>query len=120
MLPQCLTHVAQLYADHEDYQRAVEFMLAAKLYYEIAIIETGVQVDELQKGADTGGGYRPLDLDPCLDEAKRANEYEKLSYSCLEKEKFQLALDYCGEWSSFVSQLDFCLFTRVLRLIFSH
>jgi len=95
MLPQCLTHIAQLYAEHEDFQKAVEFMLAAKLYYEIAIIETGVQVDEYQK--ETDSGYRPLDLDPCLDEAKRANEYEKLSYSCLEKEKFQLALDYCGK-----------------------
>ena len=95
MLPQCLTHVAELYAHSEDYQRAVEFMQAAKLYYEIAIIETGIQVDEYKK--ETDSGYRPLDLDPCLDEAKRANEYEKLSYSCLEHKKFQLALDYCGK-----------------------
>ncbi|XP_065652577.1 uncharacterized protein LOC100210562 isoform X2 [Hydra vulgaris] len=95
MLPQCLTHISEIYASAGDYQRAVEFMQGTKLYYETAIIEAGIQVDEYKK--ETGSGYQPLDLDPCLDEARRANEYERLSHSCLEQQKFQLALEYCGK-----------------------
>lgn len=41
LLPQCLTHIAEIYAYLEDFQKAVEFMQAAKLYYETAIIEAG-------------------------------------------------------------------------------
>lgn len=95
MLPQCLTHISEIYALAGDYQRAVEFMQGTKLYYETAIIEAGMQVDKYkEKGGDE---YRPLDFDPCLDEAKRANEYERLASSCLEQKKFQLALEYCGK-----------------------
>jgi len=95
MLPQCLTHISEIYAGAEDYQRAVEFMQAAKLYYETAIIETGIQVDNFKK--ESVSEFQPLDLDPLLDEARRANEYERLSNSCLEQRKFQLALEYCGK-----------------------
>lgn len=95
MLPQCLTHISEIYALAGDYQRAVEFMQGTKLYYETAIIEAGMQVDKYKEKG--GEDYKPLDFDPCLDEAKRANEYERLSSSCLEQKKFQLALEYCGK-----------------------
>ena len=95
MLPLCLSHVAEIYAKAGDYEQAVEFMQGAKLYYETAIIETGIQVDQYKK--ESSSRYQPIDLDPLLDEAKRANEYERLSNTCLEQRKFQLALEYCGK-----------------------
>eukprot|EP00111_Clytia_hemisphaerica_P021812 TCONS_00064135-protein len=95
MLPQCMTHISEIYATAGDYQRAVEFMQGTKLYYETAIIESGLQVDKYKELSSEN--YSPLDFDPCLDEAKRANEYERLANSCLEQQKFQLALEYCGK-----------------------
>jgi len=95
MLPQCLTHISEIYAAAGDFQRAVEFMQGTKLYYETAIIESGLQVDKYKELSSEN--YAPLDFDPCLDEAKRANEYERLANSCLEQQKFQLALEYCGK-----------------------
>ena len=95
MLPQCMTHISEIYASAGDYQRAVEFMQGTKLYYETAIIESGLQVDKYKELSSEN--YSPLDFDPCLDEAKRANEYERLANSCLEQQKFQLALEYCGK-----------------------
>lgn len=103
MLPQCLTHVSEIYAAAGDYQKAVEFMQGTKLYYETAIIEAGIQVDQYKK--ETGTEYHPLDLDPCLDEARRANEYERLSNSCLKQGKFQLALEYCGKATKLRQQI---------------
>ena len=95
MLPQCMTHISEIYASAGDFQRAVEFMQGTKLYYETAIIESGLQVDKYKELSEES--YAPLDFDPCLDEAKRANEYERLANSCLEQQKFQLALEYCGK-----------------------
>ena len=37
-LPQCLRHIARLYFAEEEYEKAVHFVQAEKLYYETAIL----------------------------------------------------------------------------------
>ena len=97
MLPQCMTNISKIYAEAGDYTKAVQFMQGTKLYYETAIIEAGATVDQYKKESGNGNEYKPLDLDACLDDAKRANEYERLSHACLKQRKFQLALEYSGK-----------------------
>ena len=88
MLPSCLQNIASIYAKFEDFPKAVQFMQAAKLYYETALI--GSQEDE-------DNDYKTMDENATEGEAKRANDYEKLSHECLIKKNIQLALEYCGK-----------------------
>ena len=96
-LPQCLQEIAGLYAKSDDYERAVQFMQAAKLYYETAIIESGAKLNALKKEEGLSDDYEPVDDNASKEEAQRANEYERLSHSCLKEKKIQLALEYCGK-----------------------
>ena len=89
MLPSCLQNIASIYAKFEDFPKAVQFMQAAKLYYETALIGSqDITADD---------DYKTMDEDAIEADAKRANEYEKLSHDCLMKKKIQLALEYCGK-----------------------
>lgn len=89
MLPNCLQNIASIYAKFEDFPKAVQFMQAAKMYYETAIIGT-----QEVKG-DTE--YQTMDENATEDDAKRANEYEKLSHDCIKEKNIHLALEYCGK-----------------------
>lgn len=88
LLPSCLQNIASIYAKFEDFPKAVQFMQAAKLYYETALIGTN---------SNENGDYHTMDEDAVEVDAKRANEYEKLSHDCLMKKNIQLALEYCGK-----------------------
>ena len=88
MLPNCLQNIASIYAKFEDFPKAVQFMQAAKLYYETALIGTQGDEDE---------DYQTMDENAIEADAKRANDYEKLSHDCLMKKNIQLALEYCGK-----------------------
>lgn len=88
MLPSCLQNISSIYAKFEDFPKAVLFMQAAKLYYETALI--GSQASE-------EGDYKTMDEEAVETDARRANEYEKLSHDCLMQKKIQLALEYCGK-----------------------
>ena len=88
-LPNCLQNIASIYAKFEDFPKAVQFMQAAKLYYETALI--GTQADEEEES------YKTMDDNAVKSDAKRANEYEKLSHDCLLEKNVPLALEYCGK-----------------------
>jgi len=88
MLPSCLQNIASIYAKFEDFPKAVQFMQAAKLYYETALIGS-------QGGEDYD--YKTMDESATEGDAMKANEYEKLSHECLIKKNIQLALEYCGK-----------------------
>ena len=88
MLPNCLQNIANIYAKFEDFPKALQFMQAAKLYYETALMGTQDNEDD---------DYRTMDENAIEADAKRANDYEKLSHECLMKKNIQLALEYCGK-----------------------
>lgn len=115
-LPECLHNIAEIYSQLGDYENAVSFAQAEKLYYETSLISAGSMVQQEQDGSDSVGSTSPSDQttgnttrttealhavkdDPKEQtaEARSANEYEKLAHMCLKQKDAQLALEYCGK-----------------------
>lgn len=115
-LPECLHNIADIYSQLGDYENAVSFAQAEKLYYETSLISAGSMVQQEQDGSDSVGSTSPSDQttgnttrtteaqhavkdDPKEQtaEARSANEYEKLAHMCLKQKDAQLALEYCGK-----------------------
>lgn len=96
LLPQCLHNIAQIYRSQENYERAIHFAQAEKLFYETSLIETS----EIQKKIEeiaTGIGDGPQDISDLNIHALQAEEYEHLAKLCLDKNQQQLALEYAGK-----------------------
>lgn len=112
-LPECLHNIAEIYSQLEDYENAISFAQAEKLYYETSLINIGTEAQHNQSEAGSqdvpGSSLSSLATDSgqaCqLDnkdngdsaEARSANEYEKLAHLCLKQKNAQLALEYCGK-----------------------
>ncbi|EDV20247.1 uncharacterized protein TRIADDRAFT_61237 [Trichoplax adhaerens] len=105
LLPQCLHSIATIYFERENFDKAVQFIQAEKLYYETALImdvsnqEVTVKNDEgantlkelleLQENEDDEHKTNPL--------AARAVEFTTLASMCLQNNNPHLALEYCGK-----------------------
>ncbi|XP_003728558.1 uncharacterized protein LOC100893473 [Strongylocentrotus purpuratus] len=119
-LPRCLHAVADIYFEHKEYEKAVYFIQAEKMYYETALIDiVSVQKDsgsKAERKPSKGEGEeqhdeqldeepgeesshdKSDDLDDDLSpDAKKGQEMENLARLCLKEGKLQLALDYCGK-----------------------
>lgn len=90
-LPQCLRHIARLYFAEEEYEKAVHFVQAEKLYYETAILATTGRKTEEESDVSDG----PQDLKSMM--IARAQEFEQLADMCLHSKNVGLALDYIGK-----------------------
>ncbi|XP_064623988.1 uncharacterized protein LOC135485639 [Lineus longissimus] len=98
-VPQCLHNIADIYYGKEEFDKAVQFIQAEKMYYETALIDTSElqkKLEEKQKEIVEEGDD---DDDPLAStsEALRATEYHHLAQLCLDKKQPQLALEYCGK-----------------------
>ncbi|XP_020608104.1 consortin-like isoform X2 [Orbicella faveolata] len=111
-LPECLHNIAEIYSQLGDYENAVSFAQAEKLYYETSLISVGNELQSTQNEPDNTGSFTTSDKstgdkvsqpevkdDPQgqSTEARSANEYEKLAHMCLKQKDAQLALEYCGK-----------------------
>ncbi|KAL9953256.1 hypothetical protein ACROYT_G040642 [Oculina patagonica] len=111
-LPDCLHNIAEIYSQIGDYENAVSFAQAEKLYYETSLISVGNEVQSKQVEPDNTASFSTSDKstgnkvsqpevkdDPQGQsaEARSANEYEKLAHMCLKQKDAQLALEYCGK-----------------------
>lgn len=112
-LPECLHNIAEIYSQLEDYENAISFAQAEKLYYETSLINIGTEAQHNQSEAGSkdvpGSSSSSVATDSVqacqLDnkdngdsaEARSANEYEKLAHLCLKQKNAQLALEYCGK-----------------------
>lgn len=113
-LPECLHNIAEIYSQLEDYENAVSFAQAEKLYYETSLINVSSEVQQEQEESGFKGSTgsvvqekntedkltQPGDKDDPQGnsaEARSANEYEKLAHMCLKQKNAQLALEYCGK-----------------------
>lgn len=115
-LPECLHNIAEIYSQLGDYENAVSFAQAEKLYYETSLITAGSMLQPGQNGSDSVGSALPSEQttgntakttgsQPAVKhdpqehsaEARSANEYEKLAHMCLKQRDAQLALEYCGK-----------------------
>lgn len=118
LLPQCLRNVADIFYRQEQYEKAIHFIQAEKIYYESALIDTTdiqMKLEEAQKDQTL-----PSDV---TEDTIRADEFEELAKICLDKKQPQLALEYAGKATKIrqsilgdnhpvtISSLDF--FTKV-------
>ncbi|XP_078671713.1 uncharacterized protein LOC144911542 [Branchiostoma floridae x Branchiostoma belcheri] len=92
-LPHCLHQIADTFYRKEEYDKAVQFIQAEKMYYENALIDTSELQKALSKPMTRGQG----DIGPPDPRVLRAMEFENLARMCVERKKPQLALEYCGK-----------------------
>ncbi|XP_038075714.1 uncharacterized protein LOC119743397 isoform X2 [Patiria miniata] len=103
-LPQCLHQISNIYFEKKEYEKAVHFIQAEKMYYETALID----IVNLQKQFESNSEENNEDLTtekgdvssqagPDSPEIIKAKEYENLAKLCLKESKPQLALEYCGK-----------------------
>lgn len=92
LLPQCLRNIGDIYYGRNEYEKAVSFIQAEKLYYESVLIDD----TELQKHIDDVTSKGAEGTDANID-ALRATEYEQLAKLCMDEKQPQLALEYAGK-----------------------
>ncbi|CAH1262272.1 CNST [Branchiostoma lanceolatum] len=92
-LPQCLHQIADTFYRKEEYDKAVQFIQAEKMYYENALIDTSELQKSLSEATKRGQG----DIGPPDPRVLRAMEFENLARMCVQRKKPQLALEYCGK-----------------------
>ncbi|XP_063427109.1 consortin-like [Mytilus trossulus] len=93
LLPQCLRNIADIFYHKEEYDKAVHFIQAEKVYYESALIDTTDIQHKLEEAQLKGGTLQPN----MTTDTVRASEYEHLARLCLDREQPQLALEYAGK-----------------------
>ncbi|KAL8566113.1 hypothetical protein ACOMHN_051839 [Nucella lapillus] len=108
LLPQCLRNIAEIYYQNQEYDKAIHFIQAEKLYYENALINT----EEIQKKLEELTGSRGEEPQPgrgepdmLVMETLRAEEYEHLAKLCMDKKQPELALEYAGKCTKLRQQL---------------
>ncbi|XP_066279093.1 uncharacterized protein [Branchiostoma lanceolatum] len=92
-LPQCLHQIADTFYRKEEYDKAVQFIQAEKMYYENALIDTSELQKSLSEATKRGQG----DIGPPDPRVLRAMEFENLARMCVQRKKPQLALEYCAK-----------------------
>ncbi|XP_070571079.1 protein starmaker-like [Ptychodera flava] len=100
MLPQCLHQIADIYFEKEEYEKAVQFIQAEKLYYETALVDVTQlkqKFKENQSSSDDGKDSNDIDSNADREEVLKAEEFQNLSKLCLQEGNTQLALEYCGK-----------------------
>ncbi|XP_046567394.1 LOW QUALITY PROTEIN: uncharacterized protein LOC124275770 [Haliotis rubra] len=100
LLPQCLRNIADLYYRKEEYEKAILFIQAEKLFYENALVDTNEiqqKIESLRQGAGTSDSSRSNEDAKIAADSLRADEYEHLAKLCVDKGQPQLALEYAGK-----------------------
>ncbi|XP_061174551.1 consortin-like [Saccostrea echinata] len=92
LLPQCLRNIADIFYRQEEYEKAIHFIQAEKIYYESALIDT----TDIQKKLEDAQRDQELPAD-VSEETIRADEFEELARICLDEKQPQLALEYAGK-----------------------
>ncbi|XP_037097687.1 nutritionally-regulated adipose and cardiac enriched protein homolog [Syngnathus acus] len=97
-LPNCLHQIAELFITEKNYGKALQFIQAEKMFYEVALIEltalhgsTGPQ-EEASLGS--AGWSTPEELS---EKASQAHHLERLAQLCIISKQPHLALEYSGK-----------------------
>ncbi|XP_046905543.1 nutritionally-regulated adipose and cardiac enriched protein homolog isoform X2 [Hypomesus transpacificus] len=98
-LPNCLHQIAELFITEKNYGKALQFIQAEKMFYEVALIELtslhgskGPQEEAMLGSA--GGCGSPEELS---DQASQAQHLERLAQLCIMSKRPHLALEYSGK-----------------------
>ncbi|XP_077476997.1 nutritionally-regulated adipose and cardiac enriched protein homolog [Stigmatopora argus] len=97
-LPNCLHQIAELFITEKNYEKALQFIQAEKMFYEVALIEltalhrnTGPQKESSLCSA---GWVSPEELS---EQASQAQQLERLAQLCIMSKQPHLALEYSGK-----------------------
>lgn len=112
-LPQCLHQISDIYFSKNEYEKAVYFIQAEKMYYETALIDIlQFQQEVAEKRKNQTDSEKPnasdqqeaenekgkvFDKRSVSPEVAKANEFENLANLCLREGRLQLAMEYCGK-----------------------
>ncbi|XP_014066282.1 uncharacterized protein isoform X2 [Salmo salar] len=95
-----LLNIAELFISENNYGKALQFIQAEKLFYEVALIEltavqgsTGPQEEALLGSAGTGWASS----EELSDQASQAQHLEQLAQLCIVSKRPHLALEYSGK-----------------------
>ncbi|XP_070984833.1 uncharacterized protein [Oncorhynchus clarkii lewisi] len=95
-----LLNIAELFISENNYGKALQFIQAEKMFYEVALIEltavqgsTGPQEEALLGSAGTGWASS----EELLDQASQAQHLEQLAQLCIVSKRPHLALEYSGK-----------------------
>ncbi|TNN84150.1 Consortin [Liparis tanakae] len=98
-LPNCLHQIAELFITEKNYEKALQFIQAEKMFYEVALIElttlhgsTAGPQEEAPLGS--GGWATPEELS---EQASQAQQLERLAQLCILSKQPHLALEYSGK-----------------------
>ncbi|KAJ8290380.1 hypothetical protein GJAV_G00012100 [Gymnothorax javanicus] len=94
-LPNCLHQIAELFIEEKNYVKALQFIQAEKMFYEVALLElTALQGGAGPQEATLAGWDSAEELS---EQASQAQDYEKLAQICIMSKRPHLALEYSGK-----------------------
>ncbi|XP_030643238.1 nutritionally-regulated adipose and cardiac enriched protein homolog [Chanos chanos] len=120
-LPNCLHQIAELFITEKNYGKALQFIQAEKMFYEVALIEltalqggTGSQEDSLL------GSTGWVSQEELSEQASQAQDLERLAELCIMSKRPHLALEYSGKATKIHQRAfgnDHPITTRSLELL---
>ncbi|XP_068194896.1 nutritionally-regulated adipose and cardiac enriched protein homolog [Antennarius striatus] len=97
-LPNCLHQIAELFITEKNYGKALQFIQAEKMFYEVALIELtalhGSSGPQEEATLGSAGWTTPEEL---LEQASQAQHLERLAQLCIVSKQPHLALEYSGK-----------------------
>ncbi|XP_026085234.1 uncharacterized protein LOC113060500 isoform X1 [Carassius auratus] len=97
-LPNCLHQIAELYIDDKNYGKALQFIQAEKMFYEVALIElTSLQASTGSQEDGILGTPGCLSQEELSEQTLQAQDLERLAQLCIMSKRPHLALEYSGK-----------------------
>ncbi|XP_067336093.1 nutritionally-regulated adipose and cardiac enriched protein homolog isoform X3 [Channa argus] len=97
-LPNCLHQIAELFITEKNYGKALQFIQAEKMFYEVAMIElTALQGSTGPQEEATLGSAGWTTPEELSEQASQAQHLERLAQLCIMSKQPHLALEYSGK-----------------------
>ncbi|XP_034078170.1 nutritionally-regulated adipose and cardiac enriched protein homolog isoform X2 [Gymnodraco acuticeps] len=97
-LPNCLHQIAELFITENNYEKALQFIQAEKMFYEVALIElTALQGSTGSQEEATLGSAGWTTPEELSEQASQAQHLERLAQLCIMSKQPHLALEYSGK-----------------------
>ncbi|GAA6109475.1 nutritionally-regulated adipose and cardiac enriched protein homolog isoform X1 [Tachysurus ichikawai] len=93
-LPNCLHQIAELFIDEKNYEKALQFIQAEKMFYEVALIElTALQRSTGTQEESTQGSPGWFSQEELSAQASQAQDLERLAQLCIMSKRVNKPLE---------------------------
>ncbi|XP_028832380.1 nutritionally-regulated adipose and cardiac enriched protein homolog [Denticeps clupeoides] len=120
-LPNCLHQIAELFISEKNYGKALQFIQAEKMFYEVALIElTALQGSTGSQEDASLGSQGWASQEELTEQASQARDLERLAQMCIVSKRPHLALEYSGKATKIHQRAfgnDHPITTRSLELL---